>query len=275
MKKIIIAFDGNHFSNGAMEFARQLNEREPILLAGIFVPQATYTNLWSYSGAMVGGFVVPVAEQDDRELTERTIERFRHYCIHNGIPFRVHEDFSDFALPELTKETRFADLMIISSETFFEDLSNPQPGEYMKEILHETECPVIVIPEAFEFPGRNIIAYDGSASSAYSMKQFAYLFPDLAKNDTLLVYSRNEANKKIPYQSSIEELATQHFKNLSIMKLELNAAKYFKDWLRGSEDNVMLICGAFGRSTISQMFKKSFVTDIIADHKLPVFIAHR
>ena len=40
MKKILIAFDGTHFSDGAFEFARRVNELQPILLTGVFLPQA-------------------------------------------------------------------------------------------------------------------------------------------------------------------------------------------------------------------------------------------
>jgi hypothetical protein len=36
MKKVILACDGSHFSEGAFEFARRLNELRPILLTGVF-----------------------------------------------------------------------------------------------------------------------------------------------------------------------------------------------------------------------------------------------
>ena len=48
MKTIILAFDGVHFSEGAFEFARRLNESQPVLLTGVFLPQAELSNLWSY-----------------------------------------------------------------------------------------------------------------------------------------------------------------------------------------------------------------------------------
>ncbi|MFL5808240.1 MAG: hypothetical protein ACJ749_01890, partial [Flavisolibacter sp.] len=66
---------------------------------------------------------------------------------------------------------------------------------------------------------------------------------------------------------------TQHFMHLSFQKLDLDPKKYFNTWLK-KEAGPILICGAHGRSAISQMFRKSFVTEVIEDHKLPVFIAH-
>ena len=39
MKKILLAFEGSHFSEGAFEFARKLNELSPVQLTGVFLPQ--------------------------------------------------------------------------------------------------------------------------------------------------------------------------------------------------------------------------------------------
>lgn len=274
MKKILIAFDGTQFSEGAFEFAKRLNELEPILLTGVFIPQVSYANLWNYANVNSGSVLMQITNEEGPDSTQKNIERFRLLCIKNNIAFKVHKDFDDFALPELKRETRFADLMIISSEKFFANLIVGIPREYMRDAIHQAECPVIVIPEKFFFPRRNVIAYDGSASSVYAMKQFAYLFPELSGNESLLVYSKDENDLELPDEEFVEELARQHYKNLSLMKLEVNPKKYFNAWLNEGGSSI-LITGAFGRSILSEMFKKSFVHKIIADSKLPVFIAHR
>src|SRR5689334_22047646 len=68
MKKIILAFDGVHFSEGAFEFAKRINEEEPILLTGIFLPQANYANLWSFAKARTEPLYVPLVEADETEV---------------------------------------------------------------------------------------------------------------------------------------------------------------------------------------------------------------
>uniref|UniRef100_UPI003978FF57 hypothetical protein n=1 Tax=Salmonella sp. SAL4450 TaxID=3159905 RepID=UPI003978FF57 len=60
MNKVVIAFDGTQFSEGAFELARELNEMQPILLTGVFVPQLNYANLWSYGTAMAGPGFIPL-----------------------------------------------------------------------------------------------------------------------------------------------------------------------------------------------------------------------
>jgi hypothetical protein len=275
MEKIIIAFDGANFSDGAFNFARKMNEISPILLTGIFLPHINYAALWSYSSAAIGsGVVIPMLEEEDVATIEQHIERFKSLCQMNGIEYRVHNDFKDFALPELKLETRFADLLILGSESFYQHVGINEPNAYLKDAIHNAECPVLVVPEQYNFPERNILAYDGSDSSVYAIKQFAYLFPEFTDNKTVLVNAGDEVETELPEQQNIEELCSRHFSDLTLFKLGVDPKKYFAVW---SSDRVgsIIVCGSFGRSSISMLFKKSFVADVIRDHKLPVFIASR
>ncbi|ANE49568.1 hypothetical protein [Flavisolibacter tropicus] len=274
MNKIIIAFDGTQFSEGAFELARELNEMHAILLTGVFIPQVSYSSLWSYGTAMAGPGFIPLVEAEESEAIQKNIHHFEELCSEHGIKYTIHKDFYDFALPELKKESRFADLLIISSEKFYEHMLDDINNEYMEEAIHHSECPVIVIPEEFEFPNRNILTYDGSGSSVYAIKQFAYLFPDLCKNETLLLYVKDDKSDNLPEEEYIKELTNQHYPNITIEKLHLNPKKYFTTWL-AEEGNVLLISGAYAKSNIATMFHKSFISQAISTHKLPVFIAHK
>lgn len=273
MKKILIAFEGTHYSAGAMEFARVLNELEPLLLTGVFLPQSQLSNLWSYAGAAQGAAYIPLLESEESEAVEQNIERFEKFCKGNNIDYRIHKEFFDFVLPELKKESRFADLLILGSEVFYENLDNSLSNEYIKDALEDMECPVLVVPEKYNFPQHIVLAYDGSKESVYAIRQFAYLFPELTSRETILVYANKEADKDFPDKLRIEELAARHFKNLILTKLDLNPKKYFTTWLSEKKDPI-LVCGSYSRSGFSQLFKQSFVRDIIAEHKLPVFVAH-
>lgn len=274
MKKILLVFDGINFSEGAFEFARRLNEKNKILATAVFVPQVNYANLWSYAGTAGTTSSIPLIEDEEAEQIEKNIERFERLCEKNNLEFRIHKDFYDFALPELKEETRFADVVILGSESFYSNIGIGEPNDYLKMALHDVECPVIIVPEKFDFPENNILSYDGSESSVYAIKQFAYLFPEFISNPTLLVYTKNEGKDDIPHIEYIEELAGRHFPDLTIMKLHLDPKDFFATWISDKKKPI-LISGSFGRSSLSRIFKKSFVRDVIKEHKLPVFITHR
>ena len=275
MKKILLAFDGIHFSGGAFDFARRMNELNPVLLTGIFLPQAEYANFWSYGDALTAPLFIPYIANDEDKKVEENTSRFESLCQKHGIEYRVHIDSYDFALPELKKETRFADLLVIGSETFYNNLASGGPDEYLQDTLHGMECPMIVVPENLSFPETNILCYDGGESSVYAIKQFAYLFPELAEKPTLLVFvNKEEGEHEIPDEINIEELTTRHYPDLTITKLNMESKKYFNNWL-SEKKGAIVICGSYGRSLFSRLLRKSFISGIIKDHLLPVFITHK
>lgn len=273
MKKILVVFDGTHFSEGAFEFTRALNEQQPVLLTGVFLPQADYAGFFNYGDAVTAPLYIPVLDVN-KEIIQKNISRFKTLCQKHGIEHRVHEDYLDFALPALKKETQFADLLIIGSESFYNYISIRESNEFVQDTLHGADCPVLVVPEKFVFPVNNILCYDGSESSVYAIKQFAYLFPELTKNPSLLIYGRRDTEAGIPDDIKMEELVGRHFPDLTITSLELEPRKNFYEWVSEKEGSIV-ISGSFGRSLLSRLFKKSFSSGIISDHRLPVFIAHK
>lgn len=271
MKKVIIPFNGGKFSEGAFSFAAALNNTKPILLTGIFLPHVDFVNFFLFPTTLSEASET-LGKKVEEENIQKNIKQFTYLCQKNNIQYKIHKDLDDFPIPELTKESRFADLLIIGSEIFFKNISEKDYNSFLKDTLQHTECPVMVIPENYHSPSQNILAYDGSASSVFAIKQFAYLFPDLCDNKTILVYA-SEENEDIPAHGNIEELATSHFSNLAITVLDGDKKKFSK-WVLKYE-NPILVSGSFGRSGFSSIFTRSFVLNIIDAHKIPVFIAHQ
>lgn len=274
MRKVLLAFDGIHFSEGAFEFAKKMNEKEAILLTGVFLPQAVYANLWTYADGVGAPIFVNVIDDQEEEVINNNIQKFETLCVKNGIEFRQRKDLNDFALPELKKESRFSDLVIIGSELFYKNMGTGEPNTYIKQALHDLECPAVVVPEKFAFPTTNILTYDGSASSVYAIRQFAYLFPEFCDQETMLLYISKDESTPIPFESYIEELAVRHFKNLTVTKLEFDSNKYLGAWA-SEKKSAIIVAGSFSRSSLSRFFKKSFAADLIKDQKMPVFIVHQ
>ncbi len=273
MKKILLAFDGNHFPKAAFEFAAVLNEEKKILLVGLFLPEIDYANLWTIGDTLSGAMLIPSPDLYSDNDNSKIITEFEHKCKHNGIEYRVHEASSNFGLPMLKNETQFADLLLLSSEDFYSNLLSDDLNNQLKGALKEAECPVIVVPNDFIFPKQNILAYDGEVASVFAIKQFAYLFPEFTINDTTLVYAKISNDDTLPEQVNMEELTARHFSNLTITKLDIDPAKYFETWMSKRPASI-LITGSYGKSSFAQTFHKSFVTEILKAHRIPVFIAH-
>lgn len=272
MKKVIIAFDGMHFPEPALRFAGSLHALSPIHITGVFLNSVDYSALWAFP-MMPGSPGFSLSETDtDRELLDANIRRFEDSCRHMGIPYKVHDDSGGMVFEEIKKESRFADILLIYSEQFYQNLGK-QPNDYLKTILQTVECPVILAPESQDFPRNIVLAYDGSESSVFAIKQFAYLFPELCKRQTWLLNAGQEA-ADVPDQVYIEDLVLRHFEHLSIDVMESRSSAALRVWME-THGNPLVVTGAFGRSGLSQLFHKSFLTDLIQRHQTPLFIAHR
>ena len=220
MRKILLAFDGPHYSDAAMEFTRRLNASQPVLVTGAFMPQVDFTTLWTYSaGSEASGKFLPLTEPGDAHVIDDNILKFEEFCSNNRIRYKVHKDFYDLIIPSLKEESRFADLMILGSEKFYEQAGTDDLNAYLKEALHGFECPIIVVPEKFAWPESNIFTYDGNKDSLYAIKQFAYLFPEFTRNKTIILHVGKEEATKLPEEEKLRELIDCHFNEAEFVQL--------------------------------------------------------
>jgi hypothetical protein len=248
MKKLLLVFDGAHFSEGAFKMANFLHEQEQMLVTGIFLQPIDYRDMVGYSSMGAASPVSVTPYPTDETAITQNMARFAERCQHAGMEFRSHRDTDMFALQELQKESRFADLMILSAEIFYDNVGKEQPNDYL-------------------------LAYDGKPESVYAIKQFTYLFPHFYQWDTKLI-TLEEDGAEFPHQDLIIELASKHFANLTMEIINDESKKTFHTWIK-SHKEYMLVAGAFGRTELSNIFNRSFVSDVIRDHSITVFVAHK
>lgn len=272
MKKVLFALDDNHLSQGAFDFVTRMNEKEPVLLTGIYIPAFINDLAWSTPGGEDALFI-PRLLNEDEAMIRGNIQGFKDACITNSIDFRVHGDIGYSILEGLQKETRFADLLVIGLDNYYASPGEDYVHGELKRIIEKAECPVLLIPAKSSYPDNIVIAYDGSAASTYALKLFTYLFPSMTTIKTLVVHASLDTST-FPDEDYIKELAARHFSDLTFSSLEFEPKKYFSTWIE-DRPNTLLVTGSYGRSGVSQLFNTSFMDEILKCHDVPVFIAHK
>jgi len=273
MEKVLMVLDGQHFPHAAFDFACRMNEQCPILLTGVFLPSTDYSEVMVY---YMSGMNAPAYYPNldtEQGILQGNMERFAAQCQKEGIEYRVHNGFEGDIMLLLQKESRYSDLVLLSSSQYYSHLGPKTQEQMLHKTAHVAECPVLLLPEGYEYPQKLILTYDGSAASVYAIKQFAYLFPELAAMEAILVYA-DDADGILPDYDYIIELAARHYPALSMLKLEADPEEYFNAWL-SDKGPVVVVSGAFGRSGFSGLFKESFVSQVIRKNQLPVFVAHK
>lgn len=206
--------------------ANFLNEQEAILVTGVFLQPIDYRDLVGYNSMGATSPISVTPYPNDESAITKNMAIFEERCQHAGMEFRSHRDTDMFALQELQRESRFADIMILSLEMFYENINKDQPNEYLKKILRQTECPILLVPEKYSLPSKILLAYDGKPDAVFAIKQFTYLFPQFYNWDTKLI-TLEEDGDEFPHQDLMEELAAKHFANLTLEMISDENKKIF------------------------------------------------
>ncbi|MES2374266.1 MAG: universal stress protein [Bacteroidota bacterium] len=271
MKKICFAFYNDQFPEAAVEFICRMNAASPVLLTIISLQKQEEVELPTYADGTFGMFL-PLTQHRKKSIQTSGLQKLERICIENGVQYQLREDASDITLAGLQKESQFSELLVMGSEMIYGGRESESINVMLEDLLHQISCPAILIPEKFDFPTSLVLAYDGSEDCVFAIRQFAFLFPELLGLNTLLTYISNDASNEIPHENEIESLAGVHFSNITFCKME--SKKEFTQWMIERRSS-MLVCGSYGRSALSQLIRKSFARNIIANSQVPVFIAHR
>jgi hypothetical protein len=272
MKKIAFVCDGGNFPNGAFEFLRMLNNEEPVSARGIFFEPIDFQQLVSISYIPVAGPYARLKEEE-RALVKQSRDEFAKRCEASGIQYSIDHEDGEWVGELFSKQTRFADLALMSEELFCSDFSGSQPNVFMQEALRMAECPMLLIPEGFTSLDRMVIAYDGRKESMFAVKQFCYLLPRLAELPAEFVYVKDEETDDIPDIDLLKNYLRTHFGSPEVSKLHFDAHKYFTTWAE-EKKNALLVTGSYSRSAVSNFLKSSFAEQVVREHQMPVFVAH-
>jgi hypothetical protein len=278
MEKILLAIDATNLDNNTFEFACYLGRLTKSKVTGIFLenliaeekPVLTELHGAAYTGHEID--TSSAAYKDKMEVVEKNIAFFKEGCISRGVNYSLHRN-RGVPAHELIEESRFADAVVVDAETSFKKTFEGSPTEFVKDVLKKAECPVIIAPERFDGIDEIVFTYNGTASSAFAIKQFTYLFPQLynEKVTIIQVNEKGEWHDKDKY--NFKEWLKDHYTNMHFEALKGDADTKLFEYLF-KRKNIFLVMGAYGRNALSQFFKHSPADLLIKTVTQPIFIAH-
>ncbi len=278
MEKILLAIDAINPDKNSLEFACYLAHLTKSKLTGVFLENLLSEErpvLKQVQGMASMDWVVDQKSDEYNaklELIEKNISLFKDACIDRGVNYSLHRD-RGLPARELTGESRFADLVVVDAQTSFNKRYEGSPTEFVKDILKNAECPVIIAPGSFKLIDEIIFTYNGSPSSVFAIKQFTYLFPQL-NNKKITILQVNDAGEwKDPDKYKFKEWLKEHYTDLHFEELKGDTDARLFDCLLNRE-NVFFVMGAYGRNSLSQFFKRSHADLLIKTVTQPIFIAH-
>lgn len=276
-KKVLAVFDGYKFSKSTLDYAIQFTKEANAFLVGIFLDDNIYR---SYSLLKVmktnknAEKLIDQLDSKDQEKRDAAVKQFEKACGLAGINYTFHRN-TGIAILELKQESIFADLIVINDNETFNRFAENTPTRFLKELLADVQCPVLIVPDQFKPIDKITLLYDGGPSSVYAIKMFSYLFGDVIETP-VEVFSVKEpmAGTHLPNNKLMREFIKRHFPKAKYIVEKGDAEKQVVGYLRYQKRNELVVLGAYRRSEISRWFKTSMADILMKELNTPLFIAH-
>jgi len=279
MEKILLAINVTQFNMNVVDFACFLANLTSSKLTGIFLEDLQEDQIPARKSFMGNPYIETVVADDiqenkkRKERCEQHIRLFENACKNRGVSYAIHRD-PGIPEDEIVNESRFADLLIVDAEMSFEDRKDTTPSRFIRHLLQKIECPAVIAPFTFYGVGEIIFAYDGSASSVYAIKQFAYLFPQWKQKKITVVQVNEKTQTPVINGEKILELLEPHFAGVGFTVLAGKPADEIFGYLLEKQE-AFVVMGAYSHKILSGMFTHSTAELVLKAVNLPVFVAHR
>lgn len=276
MKKIIAAFDGLKFSVSTRDYAIQIAKKNDAHLVGVFLDDHNSYKIYDLiheKGGLIGSAKKKLDKKDTKARAV-AVKSFETACQETGLNYTLHHDRS-VAIQELLLESIYADLLVIDSRETATNYPEKVPTEFIRDLLSNAQCPVLVVPHLFKPISKLVILYDGEPTSVHAIKMFSYTLPSLKPYPTEII-SVNETKQSLhmPENKLMKEFMKRHFPKATYTVLKGLAEPEIVDYLKKQKETPLVILGAYRRGMVSRWFRASMADVLMKDLKLPLFIAH-
>lgn len=277
MKKFLAAFDGLKFSDSTKDYAINIAKQNEAHLVGVSLEDLTYHSYKIYELITDKGVSESkLKEYDavDKKTRETAVQKFEQACQANGIRYNIHHD-QRIAIKELLHESIYADMVMIDAKETLTHYDEKKPTRFIRELLNEVQCPVILVPPKYKPIEKVLFLYDGEPSSVFAIRMFNYTLPQLAALPCEVVSVRYmDNNLHIPDNKLMKEFMKRHYPKANYTTLKGIPEIEIINHLKEEKENVLVVLGAYRRGMVSRWFRSSMADVLMKETKFPLFIAH-
>lgn len=277
LRSILVGLDGFSCSDSAGDLGIQWAKRLNALLIGLGILDEL--SIRRPEPVSIGGGAFK-QERDARLLEEARrriggcLDRFAQRCAAAGVAYQELEDVG-VAYEEILRESQRYDVILLGRQTHFQSGLEDQPDQTLRLVLRSALTrPVVSVPERPQTGRGVLVAYNGRRESDLALQAFRDSGLDFGEPVHVLSMDadRNWASR---CARQAAEFLQRHEIDASPrpLKQPQSIARAILD--EGRQRNVRLfVMGAYGRSTLREMFLGSITDTVLQECPVPVFLCH-
>ena len=265
-------------SASTMEYAIQLTKLADAHLVGVFLNEFIYHSYSAYEVMTTYKDYEEVLKKlnaKDEEKREKAALEFQNTCEKEGIRFSIHKN-KNIATQELKRESMFADLIIINESETFTKYKETLPTRFIKDLLGDVQCPVLVVSSSFKPINKIILLYDGAPASLHAIKMFSYVLgnPQNLPVEVFTVKEKKKETLQLPGNKLMREFVKRHFPKATFTVVKGDPEMEISHYMRKHSGDELVVLGAYQRGELSRWFKISMADILMKELNIPLFIAH-
>jgi hypothetical protein len=270
MTKILLLFPNYSLPQPVVDFGLQLARQQEVTLHGLFVNHLTPASRETYPfpndiDSLDTDFTRASDEEENQRLEDSQVQVFETYCRDAAVRYeikRIHHRHLD----TLTDGSEFADLVIMPEANENELFS-------FKSFLTSVRCPVILVSASHQQIEQLVFAYDDRFPGMHALKMFSYLLPAFRQLPATFVSVVPPDVRDIDYRTEITSWLAHHYPQASIQVLQGNERDVLPAFIE-TQTNALVVMGAYGRSSLSLLFRESMANVVMQKTAASVFVAH-
>jgi hypothetical protein len=270
MKKLLVAFNATNYSNSLAQFAIKIARQSHSFIHAVFLSPSFVPVTYPYPSdlplASTGLISTVEMIEESRKLTEADIQVFKDDCAAKGVSYSI--DYStNITLEDLIDHSAFADLILCDAK---EELG----GISIRDLLVDTHCPVLLVPQVVQMPAKAVLCYDESFSSILAMKMYSYLFPEWKELPSTVLSINPKGDNGLKFDDYLNDWLPMHFSSLQKQILQGNLQRELVSFLHKNDEQSIVVMGAYGGNAVSRLFHRSLANIVIEETNALVFIMH-
>ncbi|WP_341838843.1 universal stress protein [Chitinophaga caseinilytica] len=278
MKKVLYLADAYKIDRHPLDFAGFVCQLLHAPLTGLFVELAAHDSASEKAlrEEMIcsGGDCnrdTPMEILRD-ECIQRNLSVFRNTCDEVGFNAQALL-ISDHIADTVVTECRYADLLLIDPALGLSVSNAGHSPSMARNILSQSECPVILVPERFDGLEEIVFAYDGSPSSVFAIKQFCALFPRLTDRRLTVLTAHGETWVSKKELQLMGDWLRGNFREVKFVNAGDDSRIALLEYVL-EKDKLLIVMGAYGRSGWSAFVSASHAEPLAKFVSKALFISH-
>ena len=276
MNKIIVALDSLRPSESAVSYAMDLCKTMDSHLVAAFLDDFSNTSYKSHemlrSRLGISQEAYETCLQEDNQTRAEAVSHFEEIAGKENLKYTIHHD-RNISLTELIAESNYADLLIIENKETMTFYAENPPTHFLKNLLQEIHCPVLVVPGEYRKINKVVFLYDGEPWSATAIKMFGYHFPVYTEIQAEVLTVKSTKREQHDLNNHLlKEYMKSHFPHTIYTVLNGLPDVEIIKYLKCKFENELIVLGSYHRGSLSRLVRPSIVETLIKEIKTPLFI---